>query len=94
MQGHGWRRSIVDAACCFFWENTDGMDRLEGMIVAHVEDLLFTGSKRAEQSLRAIGAELGFGSMDSGSFTWCGKRIRRAEDHSIRLTMTAYITQT
>ena len=35
MQGHGWRRSIVDAACCFFWENTDGMDRLEGMIVAH-----------------------------------------------------------
>ena len=66
------------------------MNRLAGMIVAHVDDLLFTGNKHAEQSLRAIGAELGFGSMDSGSFTWCGKHIRRAEDRTIRLTMAAY----
>ena len=90
MQGHGRRRSIVDAACWFFWEIVDGMGRLAGMTVAHVGDLLFTGNKHAEQSLRAIGAELGFGSMDSGSFTWCGKHIRRAEDHTIRLTMAAY----
>ena len=41
-------------------------------------------------TLHAIGAELGFESMDSGSFTCCGKHIRRAEDHAIRLTMTAY----
>jgi hypothetical protein len=50
MQGHGWRQSIVDAACWFLSELVDGVDRLAGMIVAHVDDLLFTGNTRAEQS--------------------------------------------
>ena len=50
------------------------------MIVAHVNDLLFGGNKLAEQSLMQIGKELGFGSLERGSFQWCGKRFRRRAD--------------
>lgn len=64
--------------------------QLAGVIVAHVDDLLFTGSTEAERSLEAIGKELGFGSLDKNDFTWCGKRIRRAQDLTIRVSMQEY----
>lgn len=38
----------------------------------------------------AIGEELGFGSLEQSDFTRCGKRIRRASDGTIRLSMTEY----
>ena len=64
--------------------------KLTGMIVAHVDDLLFTGYSEAERSLNDIGKQLGFGSLERTCFVWCGKKIRRAEDGTIRLSMVEY----
>lgn len=91
MAEHKWLRTLVDAAMwCLWTEQADGSRTLEGIIVAHVDDLLFTGSKMAEDSLMAIGAELGFGSLGGEDFVWCGKRIRRHQDGTIRLSMREY----
>ena len=65
MAEHGWVRSLVDAAMWCRWKTLpNGSCVLEGIVVAHVDDLLFTGSAEAEKSLMAIGDELGFGSLD------------------------------
>lgn len=44
MSEAGWRRSIVDAAAWCYWEYVGDRYRLAGMVVAHVDDLLFTRS--------------------------------------------------
>ena len=96
LQDHGWSRTLVDGAMWCLWGAADdaakakGIQPLEGIIVAHVDDLLFAGSSLAEKSLNEIGSELGFGSQDLNDFTWCGKRIRRALDGTIRLSMVEY----
>ena len=64
--------------------------KLQGMVVAHVDDLLMAGSAAAEDSLMMVGAELGLGSVEKSDFQWCGKRIRRAKDGTIRLSMEKY----
>lgn len=90
MAEHSWVRSVIDAAMWCLWSGSGDEARLEGIIVAHVDDLLFTGSMIAEASLQSIGNELGFGSQDRNDFTWCGKRIRRASDGTVRLSMVEY----
>ena len=91
MSEHQWIRSLVDAAMWCWWKSSsNGSWTLEGIVVAHVDDLLFTGSAEAEKSLMAIGDELGFGSLDRNDFTWCGKRIRRHADGTVRLSMKEY----
>lgn len=60
------------------------------MVVSHVDDLLFCGSPVAEESLRRIGDKLGFGSVERDDFVWCGKRVRRAADGIIRISMVEY----
>jgi hypothetical protein len=86
MEEHGWTRTLVDGAVWCFWVADEAGERtLEAVVVAHVDDLLFAGSVKGKASLDAIGAELGFGSLEEGDFTWCGKRIRRASDGTIRL---------
>ena len=99
MSENRWVRSCIDAAMWLLWSAPqDGQQEfdnyesctLEGVIIAHVDDLLFCGSKVAEASLAKIGQELGFGSQDFNDFTWCGKRIRRASDGSVRLSMVEY----
>lgn len=93
MAENHWVRSLVDAAMWCLWSlDADEKSVLEGIVVAHVDDLLFTGSVKAEQSLLAVGKELGFGSLDRDDFTWCGKRIRRAADGTVRISMVEYHT--
>ena len=48
-----------------------------GVVVGHVDDLLFAGDGEALESLEALGKVLGFGSVEAEAFTWCGKRIER-----------------
>ena len=60
------------------------------MIVGHVDDLLFTGNDQAWKSFNIIGEQLGFSSLDLNDFVWCGKRIYRHEDGTIRLSMVEY----
>jgi len=102
MAEHGWVRSLIDGAMWCLWAfdktvigsaNVDEQGTgkiLRGIVVSHVDDLLFTGDAVAEKSLGQIGSELGFGSLDREDFSWCGKRIRRASDMTIRLSMHEY----
>ena len=90
---HGWERSQIDNAMWMRWQSgsAPGSERvLTGIIVAHVDDLLMTGNAEAEASLLRVGDELGFGSLEKTDFVWCGKRIRRHSDGTIRLSMTEY----
>lgn len=83
----GWKRSTMDAAQ---WVLYGPNDRTEGMIVSHVDDLLLAGSSTAYASLKALGEELGFGSLEQGSFAYCGKNITQNPDYSIEVNMKAY----
>ena len=59
-----------------------------GIVISHVDDL---GSRRAKQLLDELGTELGFGSLESGSFMYCGKRITQKEENfPISMNMTEY----
>lgn len=88
---HRWEQTIIDGATWLYWHVTAGGRRqLDGIMVSHVDDLLFSGGPHALASFEAIGKELGFGSKEENDFVWCGKRIRRAEDGTIRLSMVEY----
>lgn len=72
--------------------NFEQHHELIGVVVAHVDDLLFTGNDAAHQSLLDIGKELGFGSVSYTSFTWCGKLIERdTASRLARVFMEVYI---
>ena len=86
MREHNWTMSHLDGACWHIWR--DGV--LEGIVVGHVDDLLFAGSAWAKSSLERIGVELGFGSFTTNDFVWCGKRIRKESDGTVRVNMVAY----
>ena len=64
----GWVRSELDAALWFLWS---GDGTLDGMLISHVDDLLMGGNARAHESLLQFGRELGFGSLETGSFNYC-----------------------
>ena len=84
----GWVRSEIDAALWFLWspEHTE----LYGMVLSHVDDLLVGGNDIAKASIDKLGAELGFGSLETGEFTYCGKTIKQHPDGSISVSMKAY----
>lgn len=83
----GWRRSELDAALWLLWSE-DGT--LDGMLLSHVDGLLVGGNESAHRSLLQLGRELGFGSLETGSFTYCGKKIEQLPDFSIKVSMVEY----
>ena len=87
LKENGWVCLQTDQAC---WVRRDSRGKVLGIIVGHVDDLLFAGNKEAYNSLVKIGEELGFGKVDIDDFVWCGKRIRRAEDGTVRVSMIEY----
>ena len=84
----GWQRSAVDFALWYLWDSSG--TRLEGVVGSHVDDLLFAGGPRASKLLDQLGEELGFGSLEEGSFNYCGKHIAQQEDGSIVVSMVEY----
>ncbi|CAK9107120.1 unnamed protein product [Durusdinium trenchii] len=83
----GWVRSSMDAAQ-WFLKSPEGT--LDGIVVSHVDDLLMAGTAKAHATLKALGEELGFGSLETGSFTYCGKLVQQLPDKSIEVSMRAY----
>lgn len=84
----GWVRSEIDPALWFLWNHQH--DEIIGMVLSHVDDLLFGGNDVAAASLDQLGSELGFGSMEEGQFVYCGKQFTQHEDFSISISMEAY----
>lgn len=59
-------------------------------MVSHVDDLLMAGSKIAKQTLDQLGAELGFGSLETGCFNYCGKQVKQLPDKTAQVSVHAY----
>ena len=83
----GWQRSKVDAA---MWFLKDEAGKMHGVILSHVDDLLLSGDQIAKDSLDRLGRELGFGTLETGSFSYCGKDIRQMPDQSVEVSMESY----
>ena len=89
LEAKGWVRSVVDQAVWFLWDGAE-RKRLKGMIVSHVDDLLFGGDQAAEKSLMDVGAQLGFREVVRDAFTWCGKYFEKHPDGTVTLSMKEY----
>ncbi|OLQ04968.1 Uncharacterized protein K02A2.6 [Symbiodinium microadriaticum] len=89
LESRGWLRNPLDQASWFLWGGAD-KKVLQGMIISHVDDLLFGGNPTAEASLFEVGQELGFRETKVDDFVWCGKRFLRRPDGSVSLSMEAY----
>ena len=87
LEERGWKRSHLDAAC---WTLRDEHGELRGIICSHVDDLLLGGDAMAQESLADLGKELGFGSLERDSFTYCGKHISQDTEGVIRIQMIEY----
>ena len=72
----GWRTSTMDAATFCLWSKGPN-PKLLGMLCSHVDDLLFCGGPEAWESIRRLGEELGFGSLEKDTFVYCGKRVKQ-----------------
>ena len=56
------------------------------MMVAHVDDLLWSGTAKMDEVMKAITEEFKFGTLEIGStFSYCGRVISQ-EDEGIRVT--------
>ncbi|CAE7949958.1 unnamed protein product, partial [Symbiodinium sp. KB8] len=64
---------------------TDDSGNLLGMMVSHVDDLLWTGGDAMSAVMEKVQADLKFGSVDEGDFTYCGRKITQ-EPEGIRVT--------
>ena len=89
LEAKGWTRNPLDQACWFLWDGPERKE-LKGMVISHVDDLLFGGDTQAEESLQAVGSELGFREVSADDFVWCGKRFRRRADGAVTISMEAY----
>ena len=84
----GWTRNPMDAACWMLWNEKH--DKLLGLCLSHVDDLLVGGNEEARASILSLEKALGFGSVEHGSFNYCGKRITQQDDGVITVTMREY----
>ena len=66
----------MDAATFCLWSKGPN-PKLLGMLCSHVDDLLFCGGPEAWESIRRLGEELGFGSLEKDTFVYCGKRVKQ-----------------
>jgi hypothetical protein len=86
----------LDGALWFRWTESleTGKKTMTGVIVGHVNDLFFTGNDDALRILMRLGNKLGYGSVESENFTWCGKQIRRdPQTKEIVISMKVYHEQ-
>ena len=90
LETRGWQRNPLGQASWLLWDDPVKRTKLRGVIVSHVDDLLFGGDQTAQASLTSIGDELGFREVSRDSFVCCGKQFTRRPDGSVSLSMGAY----
>ena len=84
---HGWTKSSWEPAM-FLFIKPNGV--LGGILLVHVDDVMFGGDKEATAALLALGEELGFGTLVWNEFDWCGKHYQRLPNGNIKVDMVTY----
>ena len=79
---HGLREVPFEPAA-YSLSNNKG--ELLGLVVSHVDDLLWTGGPEMTEVMLRLQQDLKFGSLDEGNFTYCGRLITQ-EAEGIRVT--------
>jgi hypothetical protein len=75
-------------ACWYLWNSDNSV--LKGMVISHVDDLLFGGDADARDLLIKLSDELGYGSLEEGKFVYCGKLFEQHPNGSISVSMKEY----
>ncbi|CAE7224139.1 RE2, partial [Symbiodinium sp. CCMP2456] len=77
-------RALPHEHAAYVLQDADGV---QGMMVAHVDDLLWSGTEKMDAIMEAITKEFKFGSLEFGSkFDYCGRTISQ-ESGGIRITV-------
>ena len=58
---------------------------LQGMLVCHIDDLLWCGSLEMQDKMGKLREELSFGALEQGSFSCCGRELTQTPE-GIRVT--------
>lgn len=69
---------------------TDSQGRLSGIVIVHVDDLMWTGGSHIEEVMGKICQRFNFGKIEKDSFRYCGRDIHRGPD-GIRITCSSLI---
>ena len=56
------------------------------LVATHVDDVLWACDPEADHVMQAVLTELAFGTLEDGSFRFCGVEIAQSDDHTIRVT--------
>ena len=70
----------------------DGSTCVRGLLLVHVDDILWTGDQHMEQIMKEIQDEYKFGSLDSGTFKYCGRFFAQSKN-GISVTCPDLITR-
>ena len=76
MQEKGFR-SIPHEAAAYVLNNKAG--DLLGMVIVHVDDLLWTGGAEIESKMREICSIYNFGKIEKDEFKYCGRDVKKDE---------------
>ncbi|CAE7670799.1 RE2 [Symbiodinium microadriaticum] len=72
-------RPIPHEHAAYVLNKKDG--NISGILVSHVDDLLWCGDKEMDEVMAAIQAEFKFGSLEHGDkFEYCGRTIQQGEE--------------
>ena len=70
-------RPVPHESAAYSLRSDDGV--LEGLVVVHVDDLLWTGTPRMNQIMRHVAERYKFGKLETNVFRYCGREIKKDE---------------
>ena len=70
-------RAVPHEAAAYVLNDKKG--QIEGLVVVHVDDLLWTGGKNIEAKMRKICELYKFGKVEKNNFRYCGREVKKDE---------------
>ena len=78
--GHGLRRVPMEAGFYVLnGEREDGSTYVRGLLLIHVDDLLWSGDEQLDQIMAEVQRTYHFGSLEVEDFKYCGRRLQQTE---------------
>ena len=81
-------RPIPHEQAAYTLQSPDGS--LAGIVIAHVDDLMWTGGSYVEEKMKQVCSHYNFGKLEQDNFRYCGRDIKR-DSHHIHVTCSSLI---